>query len=425
MVMMIVALLLILGFAFYQSLQGLFSTMIMAMLTILCAAVAFNFYEPLGQSLVEQVGAYAYPAGLILLFAVPLIVLRFIFDSLIRGTVMLDVWIDRIGGAAFGLITALVVVGMLTITVQMLPFPAKVLTYQPYNAELQPDQGGPVRWAGHFVLGLMKHLSAGSLRPVSGGNEFGFVHPDLLREEYGLRNRPTGGRTWAPPKSLEVTDAFVVEVPKANEINERKLSPEVMEGLRADIKRIDESTPQNPLLSPITPTKVLAIRVRVDILVGPFLQRQRQFDPFVVRQFQQETGIALARLPHVLQVAQELLCNLGEERRLAAMLAVEIPDQRAPAVVFVQRSQHRKIGRQQGSDVVEKKLAVDFHPPVFDSGRCGMAVRIPDVRRKCHLQRFQALRLAHGSRCVLVPAIPVAGCGSGRPRPATPPGAAN
>ena len=43
MVLIIAAFLLVAGIAFYQAVQGMFSALIMAVLTILCAAVAFEF----------------------------------------------------------------------------------------------------------------------------------------------------------------------------------------------------------------------------------------------------------------------------------------------------------------------------------------------------------------------------------------------
>ena len=65
MVLIILAALLILGIAFYQTVQGCFGAMIMAILTVLCAAVAFNYYEPLGGLLADRLGAVADPAAML------------------------------------------------------------------------------------------------------------------------------------------------------------------------------------------------------------------------------------------------------------------------------------------------------------------------------------------------------------------------
>ena len=127
MIVIILASALILGIAVYQALQGTFSAMIMAILTILCAVVALNFYEPVGQLLVGRLAAYAEPVALLALFALPLLILREVFDRCIRGNVLLGLWPDRLGGAAFGLLAGIFLTGMLMIVVQLLPLPGTFL----------------------------------------------------------------------------------------------------------------------------------------------------------------------------------------------------------------------------------------------------------------------------------------------------------
>jgi len=268
MVLMIVALLLIAGFAFYQAIQGAFSAMIMTILTVLCAALAFNYYEPLAMTLVGKgyAGAYAHGLSLLACFVIPLLVLREIFDRTIRGNVMLGLWADRIGGGVFGVLTALVLVGVLMIVVQLLPFPATILTYQPYDATLEPHHGGPVRWSGRFTLGLVKHLSAGAFRPVGDGRRFGQAHEDLLLEAFCIRSRQPGARTWAGPKALEVSDAHFLEMPDREEILARKLAPAQVEALRTSLRRIQDAVPKSPrALMPLTAlSRLLTARVLVD-----------------------------------------------------------------------------------------------------------------------------------------------------------------
>ena len=113
MVLIIGATLLLLGLAFYQVVQGMFSAIIMAILSVLCAAVALNFYEPL--------------AG--------------VFNRSIRGNVVMGMGANRIGGAVFGLISSFALIGVLMIVLQLLPLPGTILTYKPYNATLQVHHG--------------------------------------------------------------------------------------------------------------------------------------------------------------------------------------------------------------------------------------------------------------------------------------------
>ena len=107
MVVIILGSLLIAAVAFYQAIQGTFSALIMTVLTVVCSVVALNFYEPAAQALIGRLGAYAHAVCLLALFVVPLLALRELFDRLVRGNVILGLWIDRIGGAVLGAVTGL------------------------------------------------------------------------------------------------------------------------------------------------------------------------------------------------------------------------------------------------------------------------------------------------------------------------------
>ena len=47
MVLILVATILVLAIVSFQVVEGLFSSLIMAILSVLCAALAFTYYEPL------------------------------------------------------------------------------------------------------------------------------------------------------------------------------------------------------------------------------------------------------------------------------------------------------------------------------------------------------------------------------------------
>jgi len=90
MVLIIFALVLVLGIAFYQAVHGAFSAMIMAILTIACALLAINYYEPLAEWLLYSgQPEFADASMLIGLFAVPLLILRIFVDRLIPGNMLL------------------------------------------------------------------------------------------------------------------------------------------------------------------------------------------------------------------------------------------------------------------------------------------------------------------------------------------------
>ena len=204
MVLQIIAFILVLAIVYYQVVQGLFSALIMMMLTILCAAVAFEYYEPVAQALLyERQGPHAEAASLLVLFVLPLLGLRLIFDRLIAGNVVMGLWVDRIGGGAVGLVTALILVGVFCIVLVMLPFGESIIGYTSHDRALQEDQG---LLPMSFTLGLVDTLSDLGL---SGGTKLSDKHPDLLLDAFCARN--TGGKSGrldAPTDAMKVIGIF-------------------------------------------------------------------------------------------------------------------------------------------------------------------------------------------------------------------------
>ncbi|NQU76331.1 MAG: hypothetical protein HQ546_08480 [Planctomycetes bacterium] len=191
----IVTVLLILGIIYFQSTQGLFSSLIMAICTLVCTVLAFTYYEPLARAfLYARIPAQAEAAGLIGLLIIPLLIVRLLIDRYLPGNVVPGVWIDRIGGGLFGLVTALLLVGTLMTAVQMLPFGRSVIGYNPYNDDLQPASGLGINAPG-FTLAVVKGLSGGSLarspaRPLSKR------HDNIIMELWAARNRR---ESWSEP----------------------------------------------------------------------------------------------------------------------------------------------------------------------------------------------------------------------------------
>ncbi len=206
MLVILLVVLLILAIAFYQVLQGLYSAMIMLLLSIISAMVAFNYYLQLSELLYEQMTAYTEPVMLVGLFAITLFVLRLLYDRFLGANVVLGTWADRIGGGIFGLLTGMVLTGMATIGMQMLPFPESVMGYRPYDELLQRDQHLQPFRPDEFTLGLMGHLSAGSM---AGRTDLENTHGDLLLDAFCARNTAgkNGGRL-AKPETLSQVTAY-------------------------------------------------------------------------------------------------------------------------------------------------------------------------------------------------------------------------
>ena len=246
MVVALIATVLILGIAFYQILQGLFSAMIMTILTILSAALAFSYYEPLAGLMYDKLTNYAEPLCLVLLFIVSLGILRLIFDKFLGGNVVVGTWPDRIVGGFFGLITGMIVIGVVLVAIQMLPIGPSVYTYRPFDGSLQRRQRAQIFRPDDFTLGLLKQLSAGSL---SDERSFQEAHDNLLLETFCTRNTADKhGRIDAPTDSLRVIDAYEVDSVAFAAIH----SPDNVKAL-----------PSNPLLDKHVIDKIVIVRVMV------------------------------------------------------------------------------------------------------------------------------------------------------------------
>jgi len=213
---------------FYQVFkQGLFSTTIMAVWTLVAAMIAFNYYEVLHEQLLK-LGLVGYPteaATLVGLFIVSLLILRLASDQLIKGNMKFTMLIDRIGSAGMSLIASLMMTGMIAIGFQMLPLPAKILGYDKYpnisassvdqnlsdlNSKLGPEKS-LFPYGDNLVYSLVKQASANSF---AGSEPLSRFHPDLFQELYMNRlllNLESGSRVEAASNSLKLQSAKLVE----------------------------------------------------------------------------------------------------------------------------------------------------------------------------------------------------------------------
>ncbi len=216
MLAIVLAAVLVLTIVAFQVTQGLFSAMITAVLAVLCAAFALNVYPALGEAFFYdgRFAQYADAVSLLALFVLPLLAVRLGLDLLVRRNIDAGVWGDRIGGGAFGLLAAMVLVGVVLIVMQMLPFGASVLGYRPYDDALRRDARALPFCPDDATLGLARLLSGGMFRTEGGLAD---RTDDLLRDRFCIRN--TAGRhgtTFARPDSLTVTGAYAPTSDKAD-----------------------------------------------------------------------------------------------------------------------------------------------------------------------------------------------------------------
>ncbi len=114
---------LMVAIASFQAIQGLVSALIMCVLVLICAPLAFATYEWVALSfLVEPLGDLALPAALMGSFVIPLIILRFAMDALISRANLMAGLIDRACAGLLGFVTAYLMTGVLAVVLQLIPF---------------------------------------------------------------------------------------------------------------------------------------------------------------------------------------------------------------------------------------------------------------------------------------------------------------
>ncbi len=206
MILGILAVLAILAIAVYSSTQGLFSSLIMTLLTLLCAVFAFSLYRPLAETMYPKSAPYAMAICLMALFGGPLLALRVGLDIILRPNVTFDEWVDRIGGGVLGFVAGLMIVGVAMVTLQLLPFGPSVLSYKPFDNTLQRQQHLGLFRPDDFVLGLVSSLSH---RALGAGNDFSVNHDNFALDTFCYRNR--AGHKFSmmsPAKSVKIVGAW-------------------------------------------------------------------------------------------------------------------------------------------------------------------------------------------------------------------------
>lgn len=229
------ALVLILSITFYQGLLGAFTAAINCILAVLAAAVAFGLYETVYfDYLIDHQPEDGRGIALVGIFLVSLMVMRVIVDVVIVDNMKFPVLVERIAGGAFGLVTAMIIIGVVATGIQMLSFPPQWLGFTRYalidantgaNINLTPEEAKKTEldvlsqidlstvefrrrslWLSpdKLAVALASHLSDNAL---AGEASFREAHPDLLDESHWSRFSPIGQATTVARKP----DAIQVE----------------------------------------------------------------------------------------------------------------------------------------------------------------------------------------------------------------------
>ncbi|OHB53434.1 MAG: hypothetical protein A2Y07_00030 [Planctomycetes bacterium GWF2_50_10] len=167
------------GFGIQQYLKGgVAKAALMFISAIIAVAVSFNFYELVGSLGKGFIGDKAYAAGFALLFMFTMILLSEVFKRLIKETVDMGFWPDRIGGFVFGAITGLICAGMFLILLGLIPYGVTKHVYARFEEPFSnpPRANKALLNADGFVSGLFSYMSKAGF---AGTSNFAVVNADF------------------------------------------------------------------------------------------------------------------------------------------------------------------------------------------------------------------------------------------------------
>lgn len=179
----LLSLLMLVLITFFLSLQGMFSALILFVLSVVSSVVAFGFYENLYSGLLIQwLPGEGEAVSLMAIFLLTLLVLRLIVDLGMKGNVLLPAKADRVGGAVMGFFAGMVMTGMAMTAVQLLPFDHEILGFARYTsgASGRLTTNGLFLGPDSFASGLAGLILDGSLSGKDPDSSFEANHPDFL-----------------------------------------------------------------------------------------------------------------------------------------------------------------------------------------------------------------------------------------------------
>jgi uncharacterized membrane protein required for colicin V production len=112
--------------------EGLWGSALMFFNVLFASLITFNFYEPLAQLIVDQVGqeivsSFADSVSMMLIFIVSLLLLRLATESLTPSMVRFPTPLYHLGRVIFGVGAAMVMMGVLLLGFQAAPVQKKML----------------------------------------------------------------------------------------------------------------------------------------------------------------------------------------------------------------------------------------------------------------------------------------------------------
>ncbi|MCS7015269.1 MAG: CvpA family protein [Gemmatales bacterium] len=138
----LVTLVLVVVTAAWFATQGAFLAAVMWLSVWLAGFFAFWLFEPLARGLEPMLGSFADGVALTGAFCLGVLALRGARRWLVRHDLFFPIWLERTGGALFGMLTGYALAGLILCIWQTLPIHQHFLNYDPHRGVGlgQPDR---------------------------------------------------------------------------------------------------------------------------------------------------------------------------------------------------------------------------------------------------------------------------------------------
>jgi hypothetical protein len=292
---------------FFHMIQGFFSATLSAILTIISAVLAFSLHETVVEKLLAgKMADYVHAVVLLALFGIIYLILRSIFDNVVKGNVRVPNALDKAGAVVMGLIAAAFATGIMAIAAEELPYTTTIGGFGRYDVQQDREvvvpaahsldrmvyselsihepgkfgdegtgHGVPIIPVDSVVVGAVEKLSNGVFND---GKPLQEIHPDYLDELFGQRMGIEPGANHVamnlPDKRLEAMDVLGLYdelIPEANQKD-------------AEFEKLRTGGRLKPI--PITPSSkdmFLVIRVAFKIQASDQADHIVRFSPGSVR----------------------------------------------------------------------------------------------------------------------------------------------
>lgn len=215
----------VLGLAYAWMVRGFFSAFLHLLCVLIAGALAFALWEPAAyfimdlspeKGLLSFVESAAWGIGLIVPFAVSLLLTRLVADKVVKNNLKNAGAVDYAGGAVCGLGVGVITAGIFVIGIQGMRLPTN-MGYRPiwYSEDRAAGAGSLVQtdrlWipADRLTSALFQHLSDGSM---SSRESLSKWYPNLETVGFAARMTPGdgAGRNIIGPDDFKVVKTYTV-----------------------------------------------------------------------------------------------------------------------------------------------------------------------------------------------------------------------